>query len=127
MEQWLILSLIAAACWGIYNFVIKVIVGRDFLNSGVKTAILFIVIGILITFAAYFILSRQAFSISAVNSKAALFGIFLGFVWGIGTIVFLRSLSNGADVSRMAPIFNLSILLPVAFGIILLGELPDKA
>lgn len=127
MEQWLLLSLITAACWGIYNFTVKLIVGKDFLNSNIKTTIAFIALGILITFAAYFLFSRQeSFSISNANSTAALLGIFLGIVWGVGTIIFLSAVTKGADVSRMAPVFNLSVLLTITLGIIFLRELPDK-
>ena len=126
MEKWLLFALMATACWGIYNFAVKILVGENFLNSNIKTAVVFIAIGLMLPFGAYFLLSsKEIFSMPNIN--IAILGIFLGVVWGIGTLVMLNSIISGADVSRMTPVFNLGVLITVALAIFFLHELPNKA
>jgi uncharacterized membrane protein len=65
--------------------------------------------------------------IPQMSAMTAFAGIAVGFFWALGSIMVYYGLIKGADVSRMAPIYNMNTLLVVLGGIVLLKELPDKS
>ena len=97
MENWLALGLIAAVAYSISGLTTKIVLDKKYLG------------------------------LEATSVLEAAVGIAVGFFWALGSLVVYYALIKGADVSRMAPIYNMNTLLVVLGGIFLLHELPDKS
>jgi len=81
-------------------------------------------IGISIVFGVYFISSKPSIP---QNTNGILLGILAGGLWAVGMIFSLLALKEGADVSRLAPIYNTNSLVAVVLGVLILHEIPQAA
>lgn len=126
MENWLILSIVCAVLFGLLNFGIKVLASKTFMGADVRTSLLFMAVGIAIVFWGYFLFGPKETG-SAANSSTIVFAIVLGATWAVGAAIIFWAISGSADISRMAPIFNLNTLIVVFLAIFLLREIPDNS
>ncbi|MFH1055658.1 MAG: GRP family sugar transporter [Candidatus Altiarchaeota archaeon] len=125
MEDWLALGLAAAFSYSISGLMAKVVLDKRYLGLDGPTAALLVMVGVIVGFTSfYLILAGPKIPQLTVTNAAA--GIAVGFFWALGSILVYYGLIKGADVSRMAPIYNMNTLLVVLGGIILLKELPDR-
>ena len=94
-------------------------VGLKGLNSNLATAIRTLVI-LLLTWGIV-LFSGKAEYFKALNTKNLLFLIASGIASGLSWLFYFKALQEG-DVSKVAPIDKLSIVLTALFGIIFLQE-----
>ncbi|MFH1721675.1 MAG: EamA family transporter [Candidatus Altiarchaeota archaeon] len=126
MESWVILGLGAALLFGTSTIAIKIASSPDYLGAPPSSVLILILAGIALVFVPYtaWISRQQTFS---YQSELLVAGLCIGIFWALAQILVVTALNQNADVSRITPIFNLNTLVVVFLGILLLGELPDKA
>ena len=107
---WMLLVL---TTWGAATFLLKLVGVRMDNSSGA----LAIVVGYAIAGVAFGTLGGGRLGLSWAHAGAAL----IGALYIIGNWAFLR-LAATEDVSKIAPLANLSVAIPIILGIILLGE-----
>ena len=122
METWIIYGVVAAFLWGTYTVLSKYVSSNEHLGLNIHAAVFFMLVGIGIVFLAYSF-SQGVPSLTGEPSTLVL-AILAGMLWAGGMIVVYLALSSGADVSRIAPLYNTNTLIAVALGMILLRELP---
>lgn len=121
MPDWIIFGIIASLCWGSCIIASKVATSEKYFGISPAWAALFMLIGI----ATVFIIGAIKEGAPMPMSKLGIgFAILSGFLWGIGMYVSLKAINIGADVARLAPLYNTNTLVAVFLGIILLHELP---
>ena len=122
VESWIFYGMFASLFFGINAVVYKVAAVNGGLNP--YYAGVFYGAGIFITVvAAYFF----RFSAPTTNFKWLGLALIAGIIWGLGFIMTAIAISNHADVSRLAPLYNTNTLVAVMLGIILLKEIPSAA
>lgn len=126
MENWLALGLAAALAYSISGLATKVALDKRYMGLEPTSVALLVMAGVVLGFASFYLLFA-GLKVPELKPAAALVGVAVGFFWALGSLMVYYGLLRGADVSRMAPVYNLNTLLVVAGGIILLHELPDKA
>ncbi|RLG19852.1 hypothetical protein DRN67_01555 [Candidatus Micrarchaeota archaeon] len=124
MENWVLFGILAAVAFGLSTLLNKVASGPGYFGLEPKTTGLLVGVGIMLTFAAYFLL--QGGVAMPQNNAATLTAMAAGTCWAIGTIMVLKAFAGGADASRLTPIFNMNTLVVVGLGILLLKELPTQ-
>ena len=77
----------------------------------------------MVVFVLYFFM-KPNFNFEWKSSGIALIA---GAFWGLGMIAVTIAIANKADVSRLAPIYNLNTLITVLLGIFFLKEIPDAS
>jgi uncharacterized membrane protein len=125
MENWVVYGLIAALSYSISGLATKLALDKKYMGLEPPAVALLVMAGVVIGYSAFYLLTAGA-KIPQITPSAAAVGIAVGFFWALGSIMVYYGLLKGADVSRMAPIYNMNTLLVVLGGIILLHELPDK-
>jgi len=126
MDDWLILGLAAAFSYAISGLATKVVMSKRYMGLEPTTAAFLVAAGVVICFLAFYLAYAGA-KIPQVTPTAAAAGVAVGIFWAAGSILVYYGLLKGADVSKMAPIYNMNTLLVVLGGILLLHELPDKS
>jgi len=126
MEDWLMFGLAGAVLYAVSGLATKVVLDKRYLGLNAADASILVATGVAIGFLAFYLLFAGA-KMPQVTPTAAAAGIAVGLFWAMGSIVVYYGLLKGAEVSKMAPIYNLNTLLVVIGGIILLHELPDRA
>ncbi|MBU0762250.1 MAG: EamA family transporter [Candidatus Altiarchaeota archaeon] len=125
MEDWLLFGLLAAVSYSLAALAAKLSLagesGLQVTQAGLLTGF-----GVFLAFVVFTMYSGLP-SFSKASPKTIAFGLGVGLLWAVGQILVYVALMKGADISRMAPIYNLNTLFVVVFGIFLLGELPDRA
>ena len=124
MDNWILLGLLAAVAFGISTLLNKVASGSTYFGLEPRTAALFVGIGILMTFAIYFLVNG-GFAMPA-NNLAVGTAVAAGVFWAVGTLLVLMAFAGGADAARITPIFNMNTLVVVGLGIVLLHEVPQQ-
>ncbi len=124
MEYWLVLGLFAAVSYSLAGLAAKSSMSGGGLN--VSQAGLAAAAGVLMAFLAFAAYQGMP-SFAQASPKKLFLGVAVGVLWALGQILVYLALVRGADISRMAPIYNLNTLFVVVLGVLLLGELPDKA
>jgi uncharacterized membrane protein len=125
MEDWLMLGLAAAFSYSVSGFMTKVVLDKKYLGLEATTTALLVMVGVAIGFVSFYLMFAGP-KVPHLSGTTALAGIAVGFFWALGSIMVYLGLIKGADVSRMAPIYNMNTLLVVLGGIVLLRELPDR-
>jgi len=126
MEEWLTLGLIAALSYSISGLATKVALDKKYMGLEAPSVALLTMVGVALGFTVFYLLFAGT-KVPKMSASAAAVGIAVGFFWSLGSIMVYYGLLKGADVSRMAPIYNMNTLLVVLGGIVLLHELPDKS
>lgn len=122
MQTWLIYGVLAAFFWGSYIIAAKVATSEKYYGINPSYVSLLMLIGVAIIFVGSVVYEGK---FAMPESKTGIaFGILAGILWGLGMVASLRALSSGADIARLAPIYNTNTLVAVLLGIILLHELP---
>ncbi|MFH0862022.1 MAG: EamA family transporter [Candidatus Altiarchaeota archaeon] len=125
MDDWLIFGLTGAVLYAVSGLATKVLLDKRYMGLNAADASILVATGVTIGFLAFYLIFAGA-KIPQVSPKAALVGVAVGLFWAMGSIAVYYGLLKGAEVSKMAPIYNLNTLLVVLGGIILLHELPDR-
>jgi len=124
MDNWILLGLLAAVAFGVSTLLNKVASGSAYFGLEPRIAALFVGIGILMTFALYFLVNG-GFAIPT-NKAAVGTAVAAGVFWAIGTLLVLTAFAGGADAARLTPIFNMNTLVVVGLSIVMLHELPQQ-
>jgi uncharacterized membrane protein len=126
MEEWLTLGLIAAVAYSISGLATKVALDKKYMGLEATSVALLTMVGVVLGFSAFYLIFTGA-KVPQMSLSAAAVGVSVGVFWALGSIMVYYGLLKGADVSRMAPIYNMNTLLVVLGGILVLHELPDKS
>ena len=126
MDDWLVLGLLAAVAYSVSGLASKVALDKKYLNLDATTAAILTMVGVVLAFALFYILFA-GMKVPQLKPTAALVGVAIGFFWALGAILVYYGLIKGADIARMAPVYNLNTLIIVFSAILLLGELPEKS
>lgn len=124
MENWILLGLLAAVAFGVSTLLNKVASGSAYFGLEPRTTALLVGIGILMTFAIYFLVNGGL--AMPANNLAVGTALAAGVFWAIGTLLVLTAFAGGADAARLAPIFNMNTLVVVGLSIVMLHELPQQ-
>jgi transporter family protein len=62
-----------------------------------------------------------------LNLGSLVAGVSSGGLWALGMLFSLCAIKAGADVARLAPIYNSNTLVAVLLGIVLLHEVRDAS
>lgn len=126
MEGWLVLGLLAAVSYGLAGLAAKVALGDEYAGLTVTAASILTAIGVGLVFTVFYF-RQEGFSLPGISLKSAFAGMSIGLFWALGQIFVYTAVLKGADISRMAPIYNMNTLIVVVLAIVFLGEVPDKS
>ncbi len=115
--QWLLWSLASAFFAGLTALLAKI--GVSGLNSNLATAIRTTVI-LVFTWAIVFVTMR-GIDLQTISRKTWLFLVLSGIATGLSWICYFRALQVG-DLSKVAPVDKLSVVMAMALGILFLNE-----
>lgn len=125
MESWLLLGFFAALMWGSYVVVSKVVTSEHYFGVPASTATLLMLVGIAVVFIGFvawnndWALPRDPVILGA--------GVLVGILWALGMVAAMLAVRNGADVSKLNPIYNTNTLVTLMLGVLLLKELPEQS
>ena len=114
--KWIFLALLTSLFWGIYVVLLKIVMPKMSLSA----IMLSLSFGVLIVSAI-----SVAFSPIKTQQEAFLISVFAGMLWALGIFFVLLAIEKGAEVARLAPIYNTNTLIAFFLGIILLKEIPS--
>lgn len=120
MEQWIIYGLLASLFFGANAVIYKYAAVNGGLNP--FYAAVFYGAGIFVSLAIAYLFK---FTTPTLNFKWLGIISFAGVLWGLGFIVVAVAISGGADIAKLAPLYNTNTLIAVILGIVLLKELPS--
>jgi len=114
--NWIIYAVSCVLLYGIMQFFIKL---SSTGNNPVAASMVFVTVQFIaqIILGAYFI-TKSDFNMDMESIK---YGILGGIVAAIATIIFFLALENG-PLSKVSPIVNMSLLVSVLLGVIILKE-----
>jgi transporter family protein len=114
--NWIIYAVLCVLLYGIMQFFIKL---SSTGNNPVAASMVFITVQFLaqIIMGAHFI-TRSDFNMDMASIKYAIIG---GIAAAIATIIFFLALESG-PLSKVSPIVNMSLLVSVLLGVIILKE-----
>ena len=116
MDNWIIYGVLASIFWGSYIVLTKITATKG-INQNTITILMLIGIAIV------FIINAEINGIQIPQNKTGiLLGITAGGLWALGMIMSILAITKGADVSRLAPIYNTNTLVTVILGILILQE-----
>ena len=125
MRLWLVYALLAMLSWGTYIIVAKIATSSEYLGLPPRWSAVLMWSGIGLVFALYWLFGTGG--APDLNPRSLLAGISAGALWALGMVFSLCAIKAGADVARLAPIYNSNTLVAVLLGIILLHEVRDTA
>lgn len=117
--SWIIYAVLSAIFAALTSILAKV--GITGLNSNLATAIRTAVV-LLMSWGMVFVVGAQG-EIKNITGKSWLFLVLSGLATGASWLCYYRALQTG-QVSRVAPIDKLSVVLTVILAMLLLGERP---
>ena len=123
MKSWLVYALLATVSWGSYIIVAKVATSGKYCGLPPKWAAMFMWCGIGVVFMVYFLTAGGDRPHLNLQSTAA--GVSAGALWALGMVFSLCAIRVGADVARLAPIYNSNTLVAVLLGMLILHEVRD--
>jgi len=126
MDDWLVLGLAAALAYGLSAFFSKLAMSTDHLGVSPHIGGLFTGLGVASVFIIYY-LFIAGFKVPTTTLGGALAAYLVGFLWALGLVFVYFALLKNADISKMAPIYNMNTLLVVLLGIVVLRELPNPS
>lgn len=127
MEDWLILGIIASLCFGVSGIVGKLVLSKEHFGVPLGLATVLSIIGIAIVFTMFYLLVPKAGGVTSIEPVHIMAAITIGLFWATGQVAIYYALAQGADVSRITPIFNTNTLVAVFLAILLLHELPSAS
>ncbi len=119
MQNWVFYGLIAAFFFALNTILYKVAQQKG--NFSPYYGSFMLGLGVILIFG-LFLLFKPSFEFEWKSSSLALIS---GIFWGIGFLAVAIAIAQKADIARLAPIYNTSILLVIIMSIIFLHELPD--
>lgn len=125
MKSWIVYSLLAMVAWGSYIVVAKVATAEKYCGLSPRFAAMLMYAGIGLAFVFYWLSSSSEGRGLTAGSTIA--GVSAGLLWGLGMMFSLRAIEAGADVARLAPIYNCNTLVAVLLGILVLREIGDAS
>ena len=125
MKTWLLYALLATFSWGTYIVVAKVATSSKYCGLEPKWSAILMWAGIGIVFVLYWLFSGGGKL--TLNLSSIVAGVSSGGLWAMGMLFSLCAIKAGADVARLAPIYNSNTLVAVVLGIALLHEVRDAA
>jgi uncharacterized membrane protein len=125
MKTWLVYALLATFSWGTYIVVAKIATSSKYCGLEPKWSAILMWVGIGTVFVLYWLLSGGEKVKLNLPSIAA--GVSSGGLWALGMLFSLCAIKAGADVARLAPIYNSNTLVAVLLGIVLLHEVRDTS
>jgi uncharacterized membrane protein len=124
MQTWLVYGILIAFLWGSYAVLTKIATTDKQFGISPVLASLFMLVGIAIVFVAG-ALTEGKLQIPE-NKLGIALSILAGILWAIGMFLSIKALAEGADLAKLAPIYNMNTLVAVVLGILLLHELPNS-
>ncbi|MBN1806203.1 MAG: EamA family transporter [Sedimentisphaerales bacterium] len=125
MKTWLLYALLATFSWGTYIVAAKIATSSKYCGLEPQWSAILMWAGIGIVFVLYWLLSGG--EKLKLNLPSILAGVSSGGLWALGMLFSLCAIKAGADVARLAPIYNSNTLVAVLLGIVLLHEVRDGA
>ena len=125
MKTWLLYALLATFSWGTYIVVAKIATSSKYCGLEPKWSAILMWAGIGTVFVLYWLLSGG--DKPSLNLGSVVAGVSSGGLWALGMLFSLCAIKAGADVARLAPIYNSNTLVAVLLGIILLHEVRDAS
>ena len=119
MENWIYYGLFAALVFGINTVMYKVAQQKG--NFSPYYGSFLMGLGIVIVFAVFMFFKRDF----VFEWKYSSLAIGAGMLWALGFLAVAIAISQKADISRLAPVYNTNTLVAVVLGIIFLKEIPD--
>ncbi|MDD3085002.1 MAG: hypothetical protein PHU32_03915 [Candidatus ainarchaeum sp.] len=150
MNYWIIYGILSATFWGVYSIFSKILTSDKYLKIGTETSAIFMLLGIMIVFATYFIIKADLstnFKVVAsllilivltfflfcitktgviLTPQIILFGLGQGVLWALGMVFTFLAFKSGAEAAKLVPLYNTNTLIAVLIGIIFLNEVPDE-
>ena len=123
MKSWLLYALLATISWGSYIIVAKVATSSKYCGLPPKWAAMLMWGGIGIVFVFFLLLAVDDRPRLDLQSTVA--GVSAGALWALGMVFSLCAIRAGADVARLAPIYNSNTLVAVLLGMLILHEVRD--
>jgi uncharacterized membrane protein len=124
METWILLGILAALSFGISAAAAKMATSPSHYGMSLATASVLMLIGIALVVGAYAVFQG---GLKMPSDPAVLgVGISIGLFWALGEVLVFLALTGNADISKLAPIYNMNTLVTVLLGIALLHELPSQ-
>lgn len=124
-DNWLLVGLLAALFFGSSAVLSKIVLSQKFFGVDPKVAGMLLAVGVSVVLIGFFLFSEKTVIPSNPIFLAA--GIGVGILWGIGQILVLTALSRNANISQLAPVYNINTLVAVVLGIFLLAEIPSAS
>ena len=125
MKTWLLYALLATFSWGTYIVVAKIATSSKYCGLEPKWSAILMWAGIGTVFVLYWLLSGG--DKPSLNLGSVVAGVSSGGLWALGMLFSLCAIKAGADVARLAPIYNSNTLVAVLLGIVLLHEVRDAS
>ena len=121
-ENWLLVGLVAALLFGLSAVTSKAALSQKFFGLDPRIAIMLFLAGSSIVFLAFFFSSPKKldYGLPAIGA-----GLAVGMLWALAQVIVFIALSKKANISQLAPVYNINTLVAVVLGIFLLGEIPD--
>ncbi len=116
-KYWLLPTLIATLCWGLWGFFGKLATRQVNENS----LIILGIVGALVVYPVYILMYHKGFNWEWSNPHYYL-ALLAGLVGGLGTLFFFMALTRG-EASRVVVISALYPVITVLLSVLLLGEL----
>lgn len=123
MKSWIVYSLLAMVAWGSYIVVAKIATAEKYCGLSPRFSAMLMYAGIGLAFVFYWLSASGEGR--ALTTGSTIAGVSAGLLWGLGMIFSLRAIEAGADVARLAPIYNCNTLVAVLLGILVLREIGD--
>ncbi len=124
MESWLLYAILTSLSWGGYIILMKIATSEKYYGLNPAYVLLFMLVGIAVLFVGNFLLSEPSLPTS---KGAVMISIAAGALWAFGIWASLRAISGGAEIAKLAPIYNTNTLIAVLLGIVFLHELPASS
>ena len=115
-------GLAASLFFGIFAIANKVATSEKYYGVNPSAASVLMGLGILVVFVAFALYEGGLAMPKSIPGTG--YSVLSGIMWGAGMVFVLKALSSGADVAKLAPIYNTNTLVAVILGILLLKELP---
>ncbi len=125
MDEWILLGILAALSFGLSAIAAKISTSKDYLGMPATELAALTLIGVAVGFLAFIIFSGGLHK-TVQEPKSMFIGVSVGLFWALGQVILYYALIKGADIARMAPIYNLNTLVVVILAVFILKEVPDK-
>lgn len=114
MGRWVVDGIMAAVCWGSYIILLKL--GGD--EASGEMRLVWMLPGAIIAAVLSWLFGQGA----SPSLSSRLIYISAGAIWGSGMLFAAKAIEHGADVSKLAPLYNTNVLISLILGVIILRE-----